>query len=179
MKAALREVLAEVDVDAATLRRDPKGRTWLPAAAQAWVRDDPECAAMLSDFVAGERELFGQADVGPDPFFTARVLDALPPPLRFTGLTPRGRAAVLAVFHVIAGAVAYGIFVWLTASPAGSTASTGVPDYAAAVADRAHDVLAGVAALGVDASAPWLTAFVLGVVALVAFVSSRFNTRPT
>jgi hypothetical protein len=40
-------------------------------------------------------------------------------------------------------------------------------------------LVAGVGALGVDASAPWLTAFVLGIVALVAFVSSRFNARPT
>ena len=168
MTDALRELLAEIDVDADTLRRDPQGRTWLPVHAQAWVRDDPECAAMLAHFVAGERELFGlRSDPSTDPFFTARVLDALPAPLSFTGLTPRQRAAVLAVFHVIAGGVAYAI------------AAVFAPEYMSGLADQAHDVLGDASALGVDASAPWLTAFVLGIVALVAFVSSRSHTSAT
>jgi hypothetical protein len=168
---ALRELLAEIDVDADTLRRDPEGRTWLPAQAQAWVRDDPECAAMLARFVEGERELFGDAGLrsnpSTDPFFTARVLDALPAPLSFTGLTPRERAAVLAVFHVIAGVVAYAI------------AAVFAPEAVSSLADQAHDMVGDASALGVDASAPWLTAFVLGIVALVAFVSSRSHTSAT
>jgi hypothetical protein len=97
-----------------------------------------------------------------DPFFTARVLDALPEPLRFTGLTPRRRAAVLAGFHLLAAAVAYAI----------------VAGRAPAIADQAHDLLGDTSAFGVDASAPWLTALVLGIVAVVAFVSSTSHGPP-
>jgi hypothetical protein len=111
-----------------------------------------------------ERELEQlKGEVRCDPFFTARVLDALPEPLRFTGLSPRERVAVLAIFHVLALVAAYGILRWAA------------PDAVDAVADGAHAWFG----LGLDVSAPWLTAFALVAVALVAFISSRSHTRPT
>ncbi len=102
---ALREHLLDLDVSAAVLRRDPSGRTWLPADLRNLVEADGECKSILRQFIAVELELFDEADVGSDPFFTARVLQSLPPATEV--VRPWRRTAILAVFHGLGVAAAY------------------------------------------------------------------------
>jgi hypothetical protein len=108
---------------------------------------------------------------GGDAFFTARVLDALPEPLRWTGATPMMRAATLLAFHVAAAVV--GVIVYRWASPR-------LLDVAA---DRAAEAASPWAAslplspAGTDAAAP--AAAVVAVVGLVAFWATRSHTRAT
>lgn len=159
---ALESMLDELELSASTLRRDPRGETWLPASAQRWCDEEPECRRAVERFVQTERELFDEADAGIDPFFTARVLGDLPRPLAWTGLTPRRRMAVLGAFHLAAAIVAVLVMQWA------------MPQSVAHVAQRAHgwlqadldlSMLGGLAAVAL--------------VVLVAFGSSRAHTRAT
>jgi hypothetical protein len=121
--------LERLELDANTLRRDPLGRTWLPEWAGQLCARNERCRARLAEFVADQRALYAEADLGPDPFFAARVLGALPEPLRFTGLTPRRRVAVLGTFYGLASGVGVFVFGWLQ------------PAVLSDVAARAHDVV--------------------------------------
>lgn len=89
---------------------------------------------------------------GADAFFTARVLDALPSRLAFTGLTPLQRAGLLAAFHglaVVAGFFALSAF---------------APDSVASLAEQAHGWLEH----GARSPSLWMLAggTVIGVLAL-------------
>lgn len=108
---------------------------------------------------------------GNDAFFTARVLDALPEPLRWTGATPLTRAATLLAFHVAAGVV--GVIVYRWASPrlldvAASRAAEAASPWASSLS---------LAPVGTDSAAP--AAAVVLVVGLVAFWATRSHTRAT
>ena len=108
---------------------------------------------------------------GGDAFFTARVLDALPEPLRWTGATPAMRAATLFAFHVAAAVV--GVIVYRWASPrllevAASRAAEAASPWASSPS---------LSALGTDSAAP--AAGVVAVVGLVAFWATRSHTRAT
>lgn len=108
-----------------------------------------------------------------DPFFTARVLDALPEPLRWTGATPVMRAATLFAFHVAAAVV--GVIVYRWASPR-------LLDVAASRAAEAASPWAtslSLAPAGTDSAAPAAAAAVVAVVGLVAFWATRSHTRAT
>ncbi len=109
---------------------------------------------------------------GGDAFFTARVLDALPEPLRWTGASPAMRAATLLAFHVAAAVV--GVIVYRWASPkivdqAASRAAEAASPWASSLAQLTPG--AG------DAAAP--AAAVVVVVGLVAFWATRSHTRAT
>jgi hypothetical protein len=99
----LLERLLELELDAHTLRDDPSGASWLPEDLCALVERDPECAAELREFVAVELELFAAAQPS-DPFFTRRVLDALPP---VAGVDYNRRNWILASAYALAIGVAY------------------------------------------------------------------------
>jgi len=110
---------------------------------------------------------------GNDAFFTARVLDALPEPLRWTGATPLMRAATLLAFHVAAGVV--GVIVYRWASPR-------LLDVAASRAQEAASPWASslsLAPVGTDSATPVAAASVVVVVGLVAFWATRSHTRAT
>jgi hypothetical protein len=157
----LRAFLDELEVDATTLRRDPRGETWLPEPARSWCEQNPACAAELQQFVSDELELFGLSDIGADPFFTARVVDELPEPLRWTGLSPNRRMLLLAAFHLAAGGIAYSVLAWLT------------PELLTTAADTAHAWLgSSEASAGTTVSWGAAVAAVVGV-GLIAFVSTK------
>ncbi len=109
--------------------------------------------------------------VSSEALFTARVLDTLPEPLQWTGLTPRMRAATLLAFHVAAGVVAYLVFQW--ASPQLLESATDpfqqwVLRWSPLSAEAGEGVwLGGLGGLAV------------AVVALVAFWATRSHTRAT
>lgn len=127
----LREALCEIDVEPAAVRADPSGATWLPAELHAWCLRDDACREELREFVEAELALARlSAAERPDPFFTARVVRALPK--RFVGsrLSPQGRAIVLSASWAAAGAAAWAVLSWLT--PEATWAS---------VLDRAHALL--------------------------------------
>ncbi|MEE9385295.1 MAG: hypothetical protein V3V08_17960 [Nannocystaceae bacterium] len=107
----LRDVLLDVELDSGQLRIDPTGRTWLPAALRSEVERSAEARAQLARFVRTERELFDDARVATDPFFTARVVERLPA----SDVDHRGRRTlILATFHALAFGVAYVlVFPWL------------------------------------------------------------------
>ncbi|MEX1367102.1 MAG: hypothetical protein AB1Z98_28500 [Nannocystaceae bacterium] len=164
----LESMLVELDVSPAELRRDPQGRSWLPAQARALVEAEPACAAMLRDFVDDELALLGALEdrsVVPsaDPFFTARVVDSLPPqawaPNR---LTPRRRLLVLGVFHLVAVMLALVVL-------------SMVPESTARWAEGAHSVLRWGSQAG---SSLWLTASAIAAVAVVALVAARSHDTP-
>lgn len=129
--------------------------------------------ALLSELDAEDAAGVGSSSPvsGGDAFFTARVLNALPEPLRWTGATPMMRAATLLAFHVAAAVV--GVIVYRWASPR-------LLDVAA---DRAAEAASPWAAslslspAGTDAAAP--AAAVVVVVGLVAFWATRSHTRAT
>jgi hypothetical protein len=116
-------------------------------------------------------------DVPSDAFFTARVLDALPEPLRMSGASPVMRAITLLGFHVAAAIV--GVLVYRWASPR-------LLDVAASRAEEATSGWASglaLAPLGDPAgSTSGAAATVVGVVlvvGLVAFWATRSHTRAT
>jgi hypothetical protein len=111
-RAELRAWLLDARVDAAALRSDPGGRGWLPPPLRALVAEDPEAAADVAAFVALELELFGGAQVASDPWFTHRVVQALPPAAALAEVGPprlgtAPRVAVWVTFHGIAAVLAY------------------------------------------------------------------------
>jgi hypothetical protein len=161
----LESILAELELSPAELRRDPSGEGWLPAEARALVQAHPRCRESLDEFVSGELDLWSarpEAAVPPtvDPFFTARVVGALPRPRSGTGLSPRRRALLLGLFHVVAGLLAYVVL-------------TMVPESTARWAEQAHRMLTwGSESTG----GPWLAATAVGAVVLLAVVLGRTHT---
>ncbi len=158
-RQSLEALLKDLDVDPEVLRRDPAGMTWLPDDVRTQVEATPRSRAVFRAFVEQERALYAEADVGVDPFFTDRVLRALPTPLRFTGITPRRRAMVLGAFHALALLSAYVVFAW---------AAPGSMDSLAA---SAHHVLE----TGLDPSGLWMAAG-LAFTLVVAIVAGRSHT---
>lgn len=126
----------------------------------------------LLDELGAQPEGDGRASVSMrgDAFFTARVLDSLPEPLRWTGASPLTRAATLLAFNVAAAVV--GVIVYRWASPQ-------IFEVAANRATEAASPWASSLALapGVDAAYPAI--IVVLVVALVAFWATRTHTRAT
>lgn len=109
-----------------------------------------------------------------DPFFVGRVMMGLPSRVRGTGLSPKRRARVLALFY--GGAVALAIAVALI-----------VPDAMLAWSDRAHTLAHDAAgSSGLSLSASWVSwlPLLLGALGAVlagvlALAPSRMDTRPT
>ncbi len=127
--------------------------------------------ALLSELDADDSSGFDTRP-GADAFFTARVLQALPEPLRWTGASPLMRAVTLLAFHVAAGVV--GVIVYRWASPR-------LLDVAASRAAEAASPWAASLSLspgGSDSAAPAAAATVV-VVGLVAFWATRSHTRAT
>lgn len=158
----LDSILAELEVSPTQLREDPEGRSWLPNEAVALVQHHPECRAALREFVEGELALWGalpQPAPAVDPFFTARVVEALPSPRSGTRLSPRRRAMLLGLFHVIAGLLTYGVLAM-------------VPESTARWAERAHSMLSWGSELG--ALWPWAAA--VGVAMLALLMVGRTHT---
>lgn len=104
----LREFLEQLDVPSSTLRRDPRGRTWLPRELDTLVEADPECRAELRRFVDRELELFDSVRQRSDPMFERDVLRAAKSvEIAGTGLDPRVRSWILGLFYALATVVAY------------------------------------------------------------------------
>lgn len=128
---------------------------------------------------------------GTDVFFTARVLDALPDPLAWTGLTPRMRAATLLAFHFAAGVVAVLVFRW--ASPQslhtlfettaswfdGSTTGSGLAVAGNTSGNMGDGWSAGLSGLGLGPGGEGVlpVAVAVSVVAVVALWASRSHSR--
>ncbi len=132
---------------------------------------------LLDDLGASESAAEGLVEPEPDAdvFFTRRVLDTLPEPLRFTGLTPRMRAITLLGFHLAAGVVAVLVFRW--ASPklldaAAKTASNWTSAGAASLGANASS-LGG----GADSMVP--AVLTVAAVGLIAFWATWSHTRAT
>ena len=165
----LEEILADLEVAPTRLRRDPAGVGRLPAEGQALVQSDPRCEAMLREFVEDEVALLGAIEgpsSGPppnDPFFTARVVDALPRTWAPNRLSPRRRLVVLGLFHLVAVALAVVVLAM-------------VPESTARWAEQAHSVLSW----GSEwSSGLWLGASGIAGVALLAFLVARTHDSPT
>jgi len=160
----LESILLDLEVSPAVLRRDPQGRTWLPEQAQSLVESSDECRQVLHDFVDDELALLGALGPidgpGSDPFFTARVVEALPTSRVAPALSPRRRAMLLGGFHVVAGILAYVVL-------------TMVPESTARWAEQAHQVLSWSSELGGG-----MVLAVLGAVAalLVVLWAARAHT---
>lgn len=159
----LEEILMELEVSPAQLRRDPTGREWLPAEGRALVDSDPRCEAMIREFVDDELELLGALDApvaatpSADPFFTARVVDALPRSWVPNRLSPRRRLLVLGLFHLVAVMFALVVLVM-------------VPESTERWAEQAHSMLSWGSEAG---SSMWLTACAIAGVGLLAVVAAR------
>jgi len=108
------EALLAAEPSATQLRVDRDGRTWLSEHVYARCRTDPECRHVLAQFVEQERSLYDAARLPSDPFFTARVLRALPEVPSGVALSPGRRLAILACFHMLAGLAGY-VAVWSSA----------------------------------------------------------------
>ena len=106
--ARLRGFLEEADIPSSVLRRDPEGKTWLPAELRALISADPTCHAELRRFVDREIELFGSVRQKSDALFTDRVLRAAAPvEIAGAGLDSRLRSYILAFAYALATGVAY------------------------------------------------------------------------
>lgn len=161
----LESILVELELSPAELRRDPHGVGWLPVEARGLVQAHPECHVALDEFVVGELELWSArsepaAPLAVDPFFTARVVEALPSPRTGTRLSPRRRAMVLGLFHVVGGLLAFLVL-------------TMVPESTARWAERAHSMLSWGSEIG---GAPWLFATAIGAAVLLFIVAGRTHT---
>jgi hypothetical protein len=100
---SLLERLLELDLDARTLRVDPRGETWLPADLRARVEHDAELARELDEFVATELALFDVREPS-DAFFTKRIMQELP---SIDAVDDRRRTWILASAYALAIGVAY------------------------------------------------------------------------
>ena len=130
---------------------------------------------LLCELGAEELSEVEPPPVSGEAFFTARVLDALPEPLRWTGASPVMRAATLLAFHVAAAVV--GVIVYRWASPrllddAASRAAEATSGWTSGLA------LAPMGADSAGTSAGLAVAVVTGVAA-VAFWATRSHTRAT
>jgi hypothetical protein len=123
----LRSALCELEVDARRIVAAPDGEGWLPASLRVMCARDEACAHELAEFVAAESALLGLREPRrADPFFTARVIEALPAAWIGSRLSPHRRAMILGVFYA---AAALSCWVVLTVLD---------PELPVAVADRAH-----------------------------------------
>lgn len=160
----LDELLAQLELSPEVLRRDPSGEHWLPSEARRLVEANTDCQRALDDFVAEELELWSAFDKplapGPDPFFTARVVDSLPEPPSGTRLTPRRRALLLGLFHAVAGVLAYAVL-------------TMVPESTARWAEQAHTWLSWGSTIDTNL---WLVGSAVVSVVLVAGLGLRMRT---
>ena len=165
--ARLRGFLEEADIPSGVLRRDPEGKSWLPAELRALVSADPTCHAELRRFVDREIELFGSVRQRSDALFTDRVLKAAAPvQIAGAGLDSRYRSLILAFAYALATGVAYYMLAPLLGLAAlGSW--TGQLAQAIGVEDGGN---IGARALAVLAAA--------GLIVAVAFVPSRRHTTP-
>jgi hypothetical protein len=87
------------------------------------------------------------------------VVEALPAPRSGTRLSPRRRALVLGLFHVLAIVCGYAVV-------------TMVPESTARWAEQAHDVLAW----GSESGGLWLAFTAVGGAMVLAFVFGRAHT---
>ncbi|HEY8380324.1 MAG TPA: hypothetical protein VIK91_27750, partial [Nannocystis sp.] len=91
-----------------TLRRDPRGRTWLPPELDALVEADAECRAELRRFVDRELELFDSVRQRGDAAFRREVLQATRSlEIAGSGLDPRIRSWILGLFYALATIAGY------------------------------------------------------------------------
>jgi hypothetical protein len=99
----LLELLCELELDVAVLRRDPAGSGWLPEQARAWIESDAALREVVLEFSETECILYEEAQASPDGFFAARVMSQLPEeiPVR-TDL----RRRILGMSYVFAAGVA-------------------------------------------------------------------------
>ena len=156
-------LLDELDLDAF----DPRGE----GPDQAREGLDETLEALRADAQPGPR----------DAFFTARVLDALPEPLGWTGVSPLMRVATLLGFHVAAAVV--GVIVYRWASPrvfdvAADRAAEAASPWAASLSLLPSSEAWSGALLG-DAAYPVAVAAVVSAVGVVAFWATRSHTRAT
>lgn len=115
-----------------------------------------------------DRELSRGADVGVDPFFTARVLGALPARPVGSTLSPWRRLAVLVAAYGCAAVVGYAALA--DEQSAAMSMATGA---LSGLVEREADSVAW------DDSVPWAGAVVLPLALLaVAFVATRSHTEP-
>jgi hypothetical protein len=104
----LRGFLEQLDVPSSTLKRDPRGRTWLPAELASLVEADAECREELRRFVDRELELFDSVRQRNDPMFAKDVLDATHAvEIAGSGLDPRIRSWILGLFYALATIAGY------------------------------------------------------------------------
>lgn len=104
----LREFLEQLDVPSSTLKRDPRGRTWLSPELRAAVEADAECSAELRRFVDRELELFDSVRQRNDPVFAKDVLRAAQSvEIAGSGLDPRIRSWILGLCYAAATIVGY------------------------------------------------------------------------
>lgn len=159
----LREALCDLEVEPAIVRADPTGASWLPAALQAWCDADEACREELREFVEAELALLRLSAPEPaDPFFTARVVQALPARPVGSRLSPGRRVLVLGGFYAAAGAAAWAVLTRLSGR-----------DALAGAFAQAHALL--------DAAAPATgyaiaAALLVAVLAVVAFAGGRTHT---
>ncbi|MFV8754233.1 hypothetical protein ACNOYE_27125 [Nannocystaceae bacterium ST9] len=95
--------LLALELDARTLREDPRGETWLPADMRASLERDPECAREFDEFVATELALFDVREPC-DAFFTKQVMQQLP---EIEAVDDQRRTWILASAYALAIGVAY------------------------------------------------------------------------
>ncbi|MDC0719507.1 hypothetical protein [Nannocystis bainbridge] len=104
----LRAFLEMLDVPSSTLKRDPRGRTWLAPELRALVEADAECHTELVRFVDREIELFDSVRQRNDPLFAKDVLNATHAvEIAGSGLDPRIRSWILGLFYALATIAAY------------------------------------------------------------------------
>jgi hypothetical protein len=104
----LRAFLEQLDVPSSTLKRDPRGRTWLTPEIGALVQADAECRAELRRFVDREIELFDSVRQRNDPGFARDVLQATQSvEIAGSGLDPRIRSWILGSFYALATIIGY------------------------------------------------------------------------
>lgn len=110
-----------------------------------------------------DRELARGADVGVDPFFTARVLGALPARPFGASLSPLRRLAVLVAAYGCAGAIGY----------------AALGDEQSEAMSQASSAIQGMVERSDEDPLAWGGAVVLPLALLVvAFVATRTHTEP-
>lgn len=118
---------------------------------------------LLEDLDLERSEVDGGGDLSADAFFTARVVECLPAPLRGTGLRPTVRTTLLVGVHLLAALLGYVVLTSVT------------PGWFEPVARHAHEWLE----FQPDAAGAASLALGLGLVAVVAFLCCRSHTAAT
>ncbi len=106
MQMSFEDRLLELDVDAACLRADPSGQSWLPAELLAEMQASEEARAQFEDFVQTElalRKREFEPDAHVDRVFAARVVRRLPErPIGLSNRAATSRTYALAVGYALA-----------------------------------------------------------------------------